>query len=189
MSVDAGMITIQELLRDPQYRAYFRKVPRLPEHYSEESLPWKLIILKPNESVWRSKRFGTYADAFAGLKKVLPNIVNGAINCPPLGFMPPTRTVRLKNQYDKKNRQVVKTLLWKPQISSDMEQHNWCSHCRRPTLFRSAILSRPQKNGFHTIKGEPALRCIMCGASERILDLRHPEKAQRWDPSRPVVSV
>ena len=73
------MITIRELLRDPQYREFFTKVPKLPDHYTEENQPWKLYIHKPGEAVWRSKKFGTYSEAFAGFKKMLPNIDNLAL--------------------------------------------------------------------------------------------------------------
>lgn len=179
------LITIKELLRDPQYRAYFSKVPKLPAHVKPESLPWKLIIQKPDESIWRSKRYGTYPEAFAGLKKMLPKISNAAINCPGLGFMPPVRTVRLKGKFDKKGAQVIRTTLWTPQISSDMAAHNWCPHCRRPSIFRIARLSRPARGEYSTPQGEPVLRCIICGASERVVDLRHPENTQGWDVKRP----
>ena len=182
------MITLKELLRDPQYREYFRKVPKLPSHYTPEMLPWKLLVLKRGELIWRSKRFGSYGDAFAGLKKMLPTIDNAAINCPALGFMPPTRTVRIRGKYDKKGKQVIRTTLWIPQISSDMEPHNWCPHCRRPTIFKIAALAAKQRQGFAVPASEPALRCSICGTSERVIDLRHPENAQKWDINRPKVT-
>lgn len=189
ITLSIELITIKELLRDPQYRSYFTKVPKLPPHYTEANLPWKLIILKSGEKAWRSKRFGTYQDAFAGLKKMLPVIQNGAINCPALTFMPPTRTVRLKGQYDKKGRQVIRTIMWKPSISSDMEHHDWCSHCRRPSIFKYATTPPRQRGKYWSPQGEPALRCIICGASDRIVNLRHPENEQRWDTNRAKVTI
>lgn len=189
MSIE--LLTIKELLRDPTYRKFFSKVPKLPEHYKPSNLPWKLIILKHDERVWRSKRFGTYQEAFAGLKKMLPTIDNAAINCPPLAFMPPIRTVRLKGKFTttSKGKQipVVKSIIWTPQVPGDLEPHSWCGHCRRPSIFRFATITPRMKEGFYAPPGEPAVRCIICGASERILDLRHPENAQKWDPNRPVV--
>jgi hypothetical protein len=185
MSIE--LITIKELLRDPQYRAYFSKVPKLPSHYTPENKPWKLMVLKRGEVAWRSKRMGTYQEAFEGLKKMLPLITNAAINCPPLNFMPPVRTVRLKGKFDRKGKQVLKSIIWRPAIDADMEAHNWCPHCRRPSIFKVAVTTSKNRGGFAMPASEPALRCMICGASERIVDLRHPENHQKWDPNRPRI--
>lgn len=189
MSANLELITIKELLRDPQYKAYFTKVPKLPTHYTPEMRPWKLLVLKPDEHQWRSKRYGTYQEAFLGMKKMLPIIDNAAINCPALGFMPPTRTVRIKNKFDPKTKkQLIRTTLWHPQIEADMAQHNWCPHCRRPSIFKLAVLSRPLREGYRPIHGEPVLRCIICGVSERTVDLRDPSNHQGWDVNRPRIT-
>lgn len=177
------LITIKELLRDPQYRAFFTKVPELPAHYTAANRPWKLIVMKKGETTWRSKRVGTYEEAFAGFKKLLPIIDNAAINCPALGFAPPTRTVKLKGQVDAKGRPVIKTLAWKPAISDDMEHHDWCPHCRRPSIFHMATLANGRVSAVDPVA---AMRCIICGASERIVNLRNPEKTQQWATIRKV---
>lgn len=184
------MITIQELLRDPQYRDYFKKVPKLPAHYTPENLPWKLIIMKKGENVWRTKRYGTYAEAFGGLKKVLPIIDNAAINCPALSFMPPLKTYRIKGKFiGNTKRPLLKTVVWQPRITADMEPHNWCPFCRRPTVFRMAVRAVSKKNSpFAPVMSEPQLRCSICGAGERIINLRHPELHQQWDSNRPKVA-
>lgn len=183
------MITLRELLRDPQYKEYFTKVPVLPAHYDASRKPWKLYILKEGENAWRSKRFGTYGEAFAGLKKVLPTSENAAINCPGLSFMPPIKNFRLKGQFQDKaqKKPVLRTKVWKPQIASDLAPHNWCPHCRRPVVFKMAGLPAKRIGDFVLPPDDAALRCSICGASERIVDLRHPETAQRWDPNRPKV--
>lgn len=182
------MITIRELLRDPQFKAYFTKPPTLPAHYQAEGVkPWKLLVMKKNESFWRSKRYATYAEAFAGMKKMLPTISDAAINSPALGFMPPVKTYRLKGKFDRKGQPILRTKVWTPQLEADMGQHYWCPHCRRPTIFRTVALG-PRRNGTYMLpSSEAALRCFICGASERVVDLRHPENAQKWDPTRPKV--
>lgn len=185
------MITIRELLRDPQYREYFTKVPQLPSHYKPENLPWRLLVQKKGETKWRGKRYGTYQDAFKGFKKMLPVIDNAAINCPSLSFIPPIRNVRLKGKYKivqgGHKKQIIKTLVWKPQITADMEHHDWCPHCRRPSIFRYASNKAKMYNGFVVPPDEPALRCMICGASERIIDLRNPLSHQKWDSNRPKI--
>lgn len=146
------------------------------------------MVLKPGEAAWRSKRYGTYQDAFAGLKKMLPTVDNAAINCPGLSFMPPVRTVRLKGQTDSKGKQIIRTTMWKPQIDADMGTHHWCPYCRRPSIFKMAVLNRPKRSGFALPVGEAVLRCIICGSSERVVDLRHPENNQGWDLNRPRIT-
>lgn len=175
------LITLKELLRDPQYREFFTKVPKLPEHYTPDTRPWKLLIIKPGETVWRSKRFGTYQEAFVGLKKMMSVIDNAAINCPALGFMPPVRTVRIKGKFDRRGKPILKSLVWKPRLEAEMGDHHWCPHCRRPSIFKIASLKRS------AVQGEPMLRCMICGASERIVNLRSPQNNQGWDVNRPVV--
>lgn len=180
------LITMDELLRDPQYREYFLKPPVLPDHYSAPGIkPWKLIVLKKGETKWRSKKFATYQEAFAGFKKMRPSIENAAINCPALGFMPPFKTYRIKGKFDRYKRPLLRTKVWTPRIEADMASHNWCPHCRRPSIFDLATkaIVTPQGQALT----EAMMRCMICGASERIVDLRHPETHQRWDANRPKV--
>lgn len=193
MSSLLELISIHELLRDRQYREFFLKPPTLPDNYGPENEPWKLLVLKKGETHWRSKRYGTYSDAFAGLKTMLPNIINGAINCPPLDFMPPIKNYKVKGKFvgnGNHRRPLIVTKVWRPQLTADMGDHNWCPYCRRPSIFRYAILQRPSRSTFAATHGEPEMRCIICGASARIVNLRHPElQAQKWDPNRPKVYV
>ena len=185
------MITLDELLRDPEYRAYFAKPPKLPAHYTPDVLPWRLFVMKQGETKWRSKRFGTYREAFEGFKKMRPVITNAAINCPGLGFMPPIKTFKVKGRVHttgkQKGKPVLRSRIWVPQIEASMPAHNWCPHCRRPSIFITAALG-PRKTETYTLPtSETALRCSICGASERVIDLRNPENAQKWDLNRPKV--
>lgn len=184
------LITIRELLRDPRYKEYFLKPPLLPNFVTPEMKPWKLMVMKKDETKWRAKRFGTYREAFDGFKRMLPTIDNAAINCPAFSFMPPVRNVRVKGKtmkVGKKTVPLVRSLVWKPQITSDMESHTWCSHCRRPSIFKMITYRPREVGGFNIPQVVPAMRCIICGASERIVDLRNPLNAQKWDSNRPKI--
>lgn len=184
------LITIRELLRDPTFKKFFITPPVLPAHYTPELMPWKLYVHKVGETQWRAKRFGTYREAFEGMKKMLPTIDNAAINCPALDFMPPIRNVKIKGKtvmVRGKARPVIKSIVWRPQITDDMEAHHWCSHCRRPTIFRYSTPKARVVQGFVVPSPEPALRCIICGSSDRIVDLRTPTNAQKWDDNRPKI--
>lgn len=180
------LITIRELLRDPVFKKYFLTTPELPAHYTPDKLPWKLYVLKEGEHIWRSKRFGTYRDAFDGFKKMLPTITNAAINNPALSFMPPVRNVKVKGKVDSKGKPIIRSLVWKPQLTDDMSPHNWCPYCRRPSIFKF-MLPKAVKGQFQLPMSEPKMRCIICGASDSVVDLRHPTNAQQWDANRPRI--
>lgn len=185
------LITIRELLKDPQYREFFRKVPKLPDHITPDNKPWQLLVKKEGETHWRSKRFGTYAEAFAGFKKMLPVIQDAAINCPGYSFMPPIRNVRIKGKFvtvrGGGQRPYIKTLLWKPKITDDMSRHEWCPYCRRPSVFTFATTKPRSRGGFILTETEPTIRCIICGASDRIVNFKRPDLNQKWDPNRPKI--
>jgi hypothetical protein len=186
--VESGQITIRELLRDPQFKAYFVKVPKLPDHYTPDAEPWRLLVVKQGETRWRSKRFGTYQEAFAGFKKMLPSITDAAINCPGLSFMPPTRTVKLKGKFEVVKgiqKPILRTLVWAPRLEADMAKHHWCGYCRRPTVFVNKGMPPRMLNGFTLPATRVAYRCNMCGATDELMDIRNPENNQQWDTSRP----
>lgn len=185
---EPGQITIRELLRDPQYRAYFTAVPVMPDHYTPDSLPWRLFVNKRGETKWRSKRFGTYREAFAGMKKMLPNINDAAINCPGLNWQPPMKTVRLKGKFYEtgklKGQPILRSVVWKPRLEPDMAQHHWCAFCRRPTVFVNKGMAARMLNGLLLPATRVMFRCSICGAHEEIMDIRKPENNQAWDLTR-----
>lgn len=189
LTSNVGLITIRELLRDPQYRAYFVKVPKLPEHYTPDALPWRLLVLKHGEHVWRGKRFGTYEEAFAGFKKMLPNIENAAINCPGLNFVPPMRTVKVKGRFHTegklKGTPIIKTLVWTPRLEPDHDAHHWCAYCRRPSIFVDKGMGARMLNGQRLPASRVALRCMICGTNSELMDIRKPQNNQAWDLNRP----
>lgn len=181
------LITIRELLRDPEYRKYFTTVPKLPDHYTPDTKPWKLMVQFKGEHIWKAKRFGTYVDAFKGFKKLLPKIDNAAIVNPALSYQPPVRKVRIKGKFETiRGRQVqqVRVIVWKPKLEPEMGEHHWCPYCRRPSIFRELALPAKRNHGFIMPVSSVQLRCIICGTSERLIDIRNPLNAQQWDESR-----
>jgi len=184
-----GLITIRELLRDPEYRAYFTRVPKLPDHYTPEMKPWRLLLQLKGDTTWKSKRFGTYQEAFAGFKLVLPKIENAAINCPGLNFVPPMRTVKVKNKFHTegklKGKPIIKTLVWRPRLEADHEAHYWCAYCRRPSIFVHKGIGAKMLNGSRLPATRVAYRCMICGSNAELMDLRRPQYNQGWDLNRP----
>lgn len=176
-------ITIRELLKDAEYAKYFRQVPVLPDHYRSESKPWCLYVQLKGTKTWKKKRYGTYAEAYKGLKKILPLAYDAAINCPGLGFRPPIKTVKPKGATD---RSQLRSMIWRPALGDDHAPHHWCSYCRRPTVWK-VLAARLKTYSGSTLFTEPRLRCTICSSSEVIVNLKHPEKEQGWDVNRPVL--
>lgn len=188
---DAGLMTIRELLADEEYKKYFMTIPHLPEHYTKDAQPWRLLVQLTGDPKWKSQRFGTYKEAYIKLKKLMPKVNNAAINSPGLGFMPPVRTVRVKGKVHDtgklKGQPVLRTLVWKPQLTADMAQHHWCAHCRRPTIFADKGMPTRMLNGTRLPATRVAYRCTLCGTNAELMDIRKPELNQRWDVARPKV--
>lgn len=183
------MITIAELLKDPAYKAFFCTVPELPAHFTPDKKPWRLMVLRKGEHHWRMKRFGTYREAFAALKKLLPKVADATINCPGLDFQPPTKVVFLKGKYRITGRgkkiQLTRTTVWKPKMPmGEYDDHHWCPYCRRPSVFRRFAThpALPSRKLGGVGVDPTLLRCTICGASENLVNLRKPETHQKWDP-------
>lgn len=185
------MLTIHDLLRDSVYKKFLCTVPVLPDIYGADRKPWRLMVQVKGERQWRSKRYGTYEEAFLALKKWLPRAADATINCPAIDWQPPTKLVKVKGKFLTKGKgakakkvQVTKLIVWRPQMPMDeFEEHYWCPFCRRPSVFRrmdSHNLLPARKTGGVGI--DPTLqRCIICGASENIVNIRNPSAHQRWD--------
>lgn len=183
------MLSIHDLLEDSQYKEFFCRVPALPPHvlYNPEAKPWRLYVKLHKDSRWHTKDYRTYKEAFVKLRSMLPKIADGAITCKVKDFPPPYRIVRIKGKYqtDKngkfildaqgKKKQITKMVYWKPQMPMDeFQEHTWCPYCRRPSIFDYFLSHHalpPRKLGGMPI--DPSvLRCVICGASERIVNLR-----------------
>lgn len=192
-------LTIRDLFEDPKYKKYFLKVPKLPSHYTPDSLPWKLMVKKKGESVWRTKRFGTYPEAFKAMKKLMPTLADAVINSPGVNFMPPVSIFRVKGQFHErgpfKGQPITRARLWdwRPLLQGDMENHHWCPYCRRPSVFKyyrqHHAMTRSRVGIIGTLLDPSLLRCSICGASENVVSLKRPELNQLWDPQRAKVVI
>lgn len=169
-------LTIHDLLEDPQYKAFFCKIPVLPESPSIKP-PWRLFIQLKGDKRWRIKDFDTYPEAFNFLKKKLKAGVvhDAAIHCRRFSYPPPVVMKRIRGKYvrgsDGKERPATKRADWKPKLPDDLERHDWCPWCRRPTVFKYYTRHHAlQKIGLPI---DPSVaRCNICGASTRIATYR-----------------
>lgn len=134
-------IQLRELLKDPQYRAWFSKVPKLTTvHHSS---PWRLFLQKEEGGKWARADVPTYVKAYSAVKLRLSDYFDITIHSKPQAFKPPVVEFAGKRIY-----------LPLP------DDHTWCVYCRRPTVF-AYFTKHP--NMPKIILAEYELRCGICG--------------------------
>lgn len=163
------MLTIHELLEDKTYKEFFLKPPAMPVVYRQQQMkPWRLYVQREADGGWAKKDFATYVETFKAFKKYRPDVHDASITSRAVAFAPPHRFVRIKGQYrevvkgGKKTKiQVVKLVVWKPKLPPEESAHEWCTYCRRPTIFR--YFSRHHAFGKEMSITQEELRCSICG--------------------------
>lgn len=134
-----------ELMEDPLYKSWVRRVPRLPENVAQ-GMPWMIIARRTLESpgtTWALKKMPAYGDAYRRVRSMLSTheFEDIAIVSRRMLFRPPRG------------------------FSWNTNRFSWCGRCRRPSLFRYA----PKH---FALRDAPALaevdinRCYYCGARE-----------------------
>ena len=176
------MLTIHDLLEDPQYKEFFLQVPKIPDVAKHPSMtpPWVLYVKLKTDRKWHKKRFWKYTDAFKRFKQLLKDnrVEDAAIHCSRFTFAPPIKLVRIKGKFikgsDGKLRQATRYVVWKPKLPFDeIEEHLWCPYCRRPTVFKYYAKHAALAHLGYAI--DPTVRrCAICGSSTRIIDYKRP---------------
>jgi|SRR5690606_1906910 len=135
-------ITLRELLKDPNYRAWFTKIPKL--RVVHHTPPWRLYAQREEGGKWARKDYRTYPEAYNAVRSRLQEFHDLIIHCKPQAFPPPIIEFQGRKFY-----------LPPP------PGHLWCVYCRRPTVF--GFFSK-----HHAMPGRPIpdydLRCGGCGA-------------------------
>lgn len=170
-----GLMPFQEQLEMyPQLKQFFTQRPI--EHAviratRETSPPWRVWVQRATGSTWGKRDFCTYAQAFEFWKKYRRHSHDASVSSKRQSFVPPERTVKVvKNgepvmvkSGDGTLRQQTRSVPLKPPSG-----HQWCVYCRRFTIFawfrqHHAFDPKNAKTCFDS----SALRCAVCGVSER----------------------
>lgn len=140
-------ITLRELLRDPIYKAWFQKIPKLSAEVAHTP-PWRVYVQKEQFGSWAKLELPRYVKAYGWTAKNLKLYHDIVIMSKRQEFKPP----------------VVKTSTGKKVYWPCPDGHRWCPYCRRPTVF--AYFSRHHMfsgryNGNSSASGFK--RCMVCG--------------------------
>jgi hypothetical protein len=168
------MIPMSELVKDPVYRKFLETQPVTPKISRnpklQKSPPWVVYVQKEPYGKWGKKEFWKYSEAFHFLRRCLKaGVADATINNKRVGFEPPMRYARIKGRFiigsDGQKRQATKAVPWQPKLLPEDEEHHWCRHCRRPTVFK---YFRRHKALHTDLIDTTVPRCCICGASARI---------------------
>lgn len=157
--------TMRELLDDPAYRSYVRKVPFIPTNLRHGD-PWQLWV-RTVRGTWKTGQFPTYADAWRSTVQRVkrdPDAADVALVSKRVFYAPPgvweDYKVRVKQEGKKPRIEVrsrwVTTLTW--DIGLD-----WCGRCRRPSRFMPLSERHHAIRKMAVMSPEDNLRCMFCG--------------------------
>lgn len=138
--------TLASLLKDPAYKAYFRRQPVLPPKLYHPA-PFKVWGLKI-DGRWAGKAVADYPAAFELTKKMLraPSFADVAISSRVIGFKPPEN---LKDDYRSRG-------------------YDWCIMCRRPVLFAPKRKHHALRDDLHRYFSHHPV-CPFCGIREETM--------------------
>ena len=177
--------TLRELMDDPVYRAYMKRVPPAwAIHGLTYGDPWQ-VWLKTARGTWKTGRFPSYRDVWpkvvAGLRS--DDTTDVALVSRRVFFAPPGEyyTVKVKRTPTAANPKPFRIeTRWRPVFHWDAGLE-WCGRCRRPSWFarlpakHHAIRTHPTV----ALEGDPA-RCVYCGIRrEAQPGILHMERIER----------
>lgn len=186
MTEEPGLITLVELLEDARFKAFFQTPPKMLKPLPGQ-LPWRVHVQRQAGGPWAKKEVATYAEGFRIIRHNLRagTLHDGAIQSRSIPFGPPFRIAKVtrggKPVYHLKDgkrvlgtdgRPIQKTVKvdWKPSLDPTEDAHDWCTYCRRPTVFRWFKSHRALRSaGLQGLADPGDRRCTICGARESFI--------------------
>jgi len=166
-------LTMRELLKDPIYKQWLKKMPSIGAAICPSGKPWRVWVQKRQGGNWARGDFETYRQAYDFMRWHLGlGVHDVALTCKIKEFRPPVvtdkslpkRVIKVKGGPDR--------FVWRKRyhIPAQIGQnplHEWCTYCRRPTIFTyfTRHHSHPQR-----VNGNER-RCAICGI--RLVAVRH----------------
>lgn len=142
----SGAPSLATLLRDPKYKAYFLRAPKLPKNLYHQA-PFYVWGLKA-DGKWAGKAVADFPTAFDAAKKILraPAFVDVSISSRVVGFAAP-EDVRLQYKAD---------------------GYDWCIMCRRPVHFVAKAKHHALRDDLHRYFSTHPV-CPYCGIREETM--------------------
>ena len=145
-------LTMAQLLEDPLYAKWLSMIPKVT-WVTYGNRPWRVWVQRERNGKWARRDFKSYKKAYVFLIDHLEKWHDAALHSKVVPMQPPV----VRDKTTKKKRYHI------PAFPGQNEHHQWCPHCRRPTIFASFS----QHHAFNrTLKPAPNVRrCCICGMS------------------------
>lgn len=150
------LIPLREQLRDPVFRKWMAKPPKLKVVGANK--PWIVYVQKEVDGGWALRRFQEYGDAYRFIAARINDFPDLTLNCGRQQFKPPIIV-------GDSGKLVYR--LPQLQVPPDVP-HIWCPYCRRLSIFKSfsrhhalRIIGRSGKWQSFPIRYID--RCMICG--------------------------
>lgn len=153
-----SQVTMRELLKDPLFKQWVRRVPRL-SFSPQPKPPWRIYAQQEAEGRWSTAVFKKYSTAFNFMAKRLSEYHDMALCARRTLFRPP----RIKLADGERE-------YWR----RFPDDHRWCGYCRRPTIFDEFSIHHALKAmGLLEMRLEGE-RCLICGARWELVKTHAP---------------
>lgn len=145
------LIPLKEQLRDPIFRRWMTKTPRLRNIGSSE--PWCVFVQKSVEGGWARKLFPEYREAYRFIAARINDFPDLTLNSRRQLFKPPIII-------GDKGKPVYRL----PQLKLAPDApHQWCPYCRRLSIFKP--FARHHALPGMLLRYIP--RCMICGIPQQ----------------------
>lgn len=159
---------IHELMDDPQFRAYMKKIP--PTHHANVGgEPWRLWV-NATEGRWLTRTYASYPDVWPVFLKHFRDGRDVTITSRRVFYAPPGEWYRVKVRKprrptpdDKSTTQVVIETRWRQTFFWDGLDLHWCGRCRRPVYWMPLFPDHHALRKYPAVSTEDNVRCMICG--------------------------
>jgi len=156
--------TMRTLMEDATFRAYMKRVPKLPRNLRTGN-PYQLWVNRNGS--WGTALKPTYAEAWKVFvhhyKASKDDHRDVTLVSRRVFFAPPGEWYRVKRRSERASARWVLEWRWRQTFFWDGTDFAWCGRCRRPTFWQ------PLSEAHHALRKSPAIaeednyRCHICG--------------------------
>lgn len=156
------MLSMRDLMEDPAYRAYMKKVPPIPPNPNPA---WQIWVSQDNR--WLTGTFRTYQEVWpVFVKRYRERAGDPTITSRRTFYAPPGEWYKVKvkrstptptggtHYIEERWRQ---TFTWPDAFAE------WCGRCRRPVEFRPLFETHHALKRMPVVSDEDNIRCPICG--------------------------
>lgn len=156
-------ISIRQLMDDPIYRAYMKKVPPVEKHNANPA--WQLWV-NPEGNRWLTATYQTYRDAWPTFTGQFKQGREATLTSRRVFYAPPGEFKVVKVKLARPTPSGTTHRIeerWRQTFFWDDYRAEWCGRCRRPVTFRPLFETHHALKRWPVVSDEDNMRCPICG--------------------------